>query len=297
MTADPLAFHNGRFVPPADLTLGFADAGIVFGATVTDFCRTYRRRLFRWPDHLARLRRDCAACHVPLPYTDAELTTAAEHLVAHNAGADDLAVITFATPGPLGYMLGRPDDGPPTVGMHTFPVPAHRYARFFTDGVTLAVAGTMAGGIVPATAKHRSRLHWWLASRRMTDPAAVPVLLDPHGAADTPIGGVLAVADGEILAPPPGSVLESVSVGVVRELCGPLGLPVREAATDYRHLPAGVTELLLVGSGFGVAGVRHFDGRKFVWPGPVCRALAAAWSALTDRETGIVTPGRDGATG
>ncbi|MEO2090601.1 MAG: aminotransferase class IV, partial [Gemmataceae bacterium] len=76
----------------------------MFGATVTDFCRTYRHRLFRWPDHLARLRRDAAACFIPLPYSDEELTAAAEHLVSENAKGlppdDDLALTTFATPGP-----------------------------------------------------------------------------------------------------------------------------------------------------------------------------------------------------
>src|SRR5262245_37164506 len=109
--ADPLAFRNGRFVPPAALTLSFHDPGFVAAATVTDYCRTFRRRLFRWPDHLARLRRDCAACHVPLPYPDAELTAAAERLVEHNAkslgDAEDLAVVTFATPGPLGHLAGE----------------------------------------------------------------------------------------------------------------------------------------------------------------------------------------------
>ena len=79
-----LAFHNGRFVPYSELRIAPHDAGFVFGATVTDFCRTYAHKLFRWPDHLARLRRDCEACFIPLPYSDAELTAAAETLVAEN---------------------------------------------------------------------------------------------------------------------------------------------------------------------------------------------------------------------
>src|SRR5688500_13597082 len=117
MPPEPIAFHNGRFVATGELALSFADAGFVSGATVTDFCRTYRRRLFRWPDHLARLRRDCAACRVPLSVPDAELTAAAERLVAHNAQllaeSEDLALVTFATPGPLGYLTGHDENGPP----------------------------------------------------------------------------------------------------------------------------------------------------------------------------------------
>jgi branched-chain amino acid aminotransferase len=286
MPAEPIAFADGRFVPSGELALSFADAGFVSGATVTDFCRTYRHRLFRWPDHLARLRRDCATCHVPLPTPDAELTAAAEQLVAHNAGligeGDDLALVTFATPGLLAYMTGATETGPPTVRMHTFPLPVARYRRFFAEGVTLEVAGELPTGL-PARAKHRSRLHWWLAERAVKQPGAVPVLLGPGGAADTAIGGVLGVVGGAVVRPPAGAVLESVSVGVVKELCERVGLRFAEAAVDFRD-PGPASELLLAGSGFGLAGVRRFVGpagaREFAWPGPVYRRLQAAWSEL-----------------
>jgi branched-chain amino acid aminotransferase len=282
MPTEPIAFHNGRFVPPDELTLSHADAGFVFGATVTDFCRTYRHRLFRWPDHLARLRRDCDACRVPLPYTDAELTAAADRLASHNAAllpaSDDLALVTFATPGPLGPMTGRGETGPPTVGMHTFPLRPDRYRRFFADGVTLEVVGDLPTGL-PLDVKHRSRLNWWLAEQTASVPGAVPVLLGP-GAADTAIGGVLVVVGGTVVRPPAGAALESVSVGVVRELCGRVGLPFAEGAADFTT----ATEVLLAGSGFGLAGVRRVIDRggmrEYAWPGPVLRRLQAAWSDL-----------------
>ncbi len=279
--SEPLAFRNGRFVAPADLTLAPHDAGFVFGATVTDFCRTYHRRLFRWPDHLARLRRDCETCRIPLLYSDAELTAAAEQLVAHNARLlatdDDLALVTFATPGPLGHLSGSPENGPPTLGMHTTPIRRERYQRFFTEGVTLAVAGTYAP--VAAAAKHRSRLPWWLAQQEV-EPGAVPALLDASGVADTPIGAVLAVKGETVLRPPVGAALDSISVKVIGELSERVGLRFAEAAFDVRRDGG---ELLLAGSAFGVAGVRRVTGptgeRTLAWPGPVLQRLTAAWSA------------------
>jgi branched-chain amino acid aminotransferase len=278
----PLAFLNGRFVPAAELALSPADAGFVFAATATDFCRTYSGRLFRWQDHLARLRYDCAALHILLPFRDVELTAAAERLVEHNYAGDELVLVTFATPGPLGYLLGSPDDGPATIGMHTFPLPLHRYERFFTEGVTLAVAGEALGGIVPASVKHRSRLHWWLAGKAVTEPGAVPVLLGPDGAPDAAIGNVLAVVGGTVVRPECGTVLEGVSLQVVRELCEKLGVQFAAGRIDL-HGP-GVTEVLLSGSGFGVAGVRRVIGpagmREYAWPGPVLKRLLAAWSEL-----------------
>ncbi|MFO0848414.1 MAG: aminotransferase class IV [Gemmataceae bacterium] len=290
MTA-PLAFHNGRFVPPGELTLSFADAGFVSAATVTDFCRTYDRRLFRWPAHLARLRRDCDALGLELPYPDAELTAAAERLVA-SAPAGELAVVTFVTPGPLGYLLGGDGNGPPTVGMHTLSLPAARYRRFFADGVTLAVAGELPTGLPPGV-KHRSRLHWWLADRAVsrTHPGAVAVLTDAAGTPDTALASVLVVTDGTVVRPV-GDVLGGISVTVVEELCGQLGLPFVVGPVDVRDL-GGVSEVLIAGSGFGVAGVRRMVGpageKTFAWPGPVFTRLFAAWAELVGQKVEQVT--------
>lgn len=283
-----LAFLNGCFLPYSDLHIPPHDAGFVFGATVTDFCRTYAHRLFRWPDHLARLRRDCNVCAIPLPYSDADLTAAVEHLVRENtqplAPDDDLALITFATPGPLGYMAGGSDTGPPTLAMHTFPLPKERYRRFFTEGVVLEQTGSLPAAAFPSPdLKHRSRIHWWVAGRQAS-AGHVAVLLSDQLAPDTAVGGVLAVRDGAIERPADG-VLESVSVKVVAELAAKVGVEVR----TREHWPEdpsadGISEMLLAGTAFGVAGVKaylHPEGDvEFPWPGPVFTKLTAAWSEL-----------------
>lgn len=292
-----LAFHNGRFLPYSELVIPPHDAGFVFGATVTDFCRTYAHKLFRWPDHLARLRRDCDTCFIPLPYSDAEVTAAAETLVTENAKPlapdDDLAVITFATPGPLGYMVGDPMNGPPTLAMHTFPIPKERYRRFFTEGVTLAFAGLAPQwGTVTAVPKHRSRMHWWHANQWINrepepslHPGAVSALWGRVNSLDTAIGAVLAVKDGTLRRSPTDLVLDSVSLGVVRELCEAVGIPFAiESREGFGMDFCNESEMLLAGSAFGVAGVRRFVWTRktveYAWPGPVFTKLVAAWSEM-----------------
>jgi branched-subunit amino acid aminotransferase/4-amino-4-deoxychorismate lyase len=268
----PLAYLNGRFLPATDTMLSLADAGFTAGATVVDNARTYGGQLFRWPDHLARLRRDCGRCFVPLVPHDAELTRIAEELLAHNRATHDLHLVTAATPGPPG--------GPPTLAMTTYPIRVERYRPFFTHGVALAVAGTQSvapDDLLPPAVKHRSRLHWHVAENRV--PSGTVAVVLNGGVPDTAVGGVAAVApDGALLLPPAGFVQESISLKVLGELAAGLGMPVREGAFD------GAAELLLCGTGFGVAGVRAWtDGRgtrTFPWPGPAYRRLLAAWSAL-----------------
>lgn len=287
------AWRNGIFLSPDQLTISAADAGFVSGATITDFCRTYRHRLFRWPDHLRRFRRDCATVHIPLPFTDEILTAAAEELTVRMSvripESDDLAIITFATPGPLGSLLGTAANGPPTVGMHAFPLAKERYRRFFSEGATLAWAGYAPGdGILPAGVKHRSRLHWWLAEQAVRDPSnpvycpgAVPVLTNSAGASpDTPIAAVLGVRDSQVIRPAPGETLDSITVAVIKEICQRVGIPflVGEVQSE-------VDELILAGSGFGIAGVcEYVHGSKRVnysWPGPITQRLTHEWTELT----------------
>jgi len=267
-----IAFLNGDFVAPESLRVSHADAGFVFGATVTDFCRTYAGTLFRHGDHLTRFRHDCAAIGVTLPFTDGELSAAARHLVASNRVAgEEVAVIAFATP-------GVPGEGRPTVGMHTVALTPQRYAHLY-GGAVLRTAGDLPAGVVPAGVKHRSRLSWYLAERAVK-PGEVAVLLDAYGSPDAAIGSVLAVTARGVVRPPAGRVLEGVTLGVVAELCRELGIRHVEEAIDFRALPAGVTELVLAGSGFGLAAVASFDGRAFPSPGPVTARLLAAWDEL-----------------
>lgn len=311
MTA-PLAYLNGRFVPFAEAALPLHDAGFVSGATVVDNARTFRHTLFRWPDHLARFRRDCAACYVPLPATDEQITAAAEELVAHNAKLlpprGELQLVTFATPGPLGVYLGEPHNGPPTLGMVTYPLPFARFRKFFTDGATLAFAGRQSfaeNDALPPTVKHRSRLHWHIAERSIHDPAhaffnpgAVAVLHDGHGAIDTAIGAVLASDGRTVFRCPQHAVQDSISTKVVSELCAETGLSFEVAPFNMDRLcfpllpddagtpVADVSEVLLAGTGFCLAGVREYKfyvrprSRTFAWPGPVFAKLLAAWSEL-----------------
>src|ERR1043165_8344213 len=108
---EPLTFLNGRILPQSQAHLALNDGGFIFGATVTDLCRTFRHRLYRWSDHLARFRRSCVAAYLHVSWSDEEITRWAEELVAHHAtmlnATDDLALVLFATPGPVGYYLGQ----------------------------------------------------------------------------------------------------------------------------------------------------------------------------------------------
>lgn len=273
-----IAYHNGRFVPCADATLSFADAGFASGATIVDTCRTYGGKPFRWADHLQRFRRDCADAFIPLVATDAELTAAAQHLIETNG--PDVMLVTFATPGLLAlYGLG---DGPPTVGMMTYPLPVERYRRWIDDGVCLAVVGHLPANptsVLPPRIKHRSRLAWWVIDRLPRPVGTVAIVTDRPGGTltETSAANFLAVIDGVLVSPPRDRVLDGISLRVTLELAAGLGIPTGERELPLSVVPR-MSEALLTGSGVGLAGVRRIDEWDIPWPGPVFGRLQAAWA-------------------
>ena len=288
-----LAYLNGRFMPFAQAVLPLHDAGFVSGATIVDNARTFRHKLFRWSDHLARFRRDCMACLIPLEATNDHITALAEELVAHNAKllptGGELQLVTFATPGPLGFYVGEVQNGPPTLGMVTYPLPVARFRPFFTEGATLAVVGLVGprtDSVVPPTIKHRSRIFWHVAdqkARTLTGvPHALAISVEADSLVETSVANFLAVIDGVVTSPPRNQALDGISRRVIAELCGGLGIAFVEAPLVISELTR-MSEAMVTGTAFCVAGVRTLYRRdgvrsQFDWPGSVFRRLLAAWN-------------------
>jgi branched-chain amino acid aminotransferase len=278
----PAVYFNGRFVPEAEARLSPQDAGFVQGATVVDNARTYAGKLFRWEQHLDRFFTDCRECGIPLNAPREHLTSVATELIRDLRS--DVHVVTVATPGPPG--------GSPTLLMSTQPLRVERYREFFREGVSLSLAGRIEippESLFPVTAKHRSRMHWYRADqivKSRSQPHAVPVI-ENRGAFDTAIGGIVAIrADGTLLLPHPELVQRSISVEVIADLASELQIPTTQAAFSWDS--PDIIEVLLAGTGFGLAGVSTVSGeklvREFTWPGTMCPRLSAAWTELVGRD-------------
>jgi branched-subunit amino acid aminotransferase/4-amino-4-deoxychorismate lyase len=285
---EPWAYRNGSFVPLAQAGLPLHDAGFVFGVTVTDLVRTFKQRLYRWPQHLARFRRGCETVHLQLPFDDATLTEAAIELVARNAALmpnRELCLVVFATPGPIGYYLGERGGlrGPITIGMHTFPLPFERYRSLVEEGATLRVPAVrqLPMESVPPAVKTRSRLHWWLADHAVAEvePSARALLLDEDDhVTETAIANFLIVRGGKVISPRREKVLPGISLEVVAELCDELRIDFLERDLTIADCVA-ADEAMICGTAFCLAGVRHLEERTYPFPGPTLGRLLERWNA------------------
>jgi branched-subunit amino acid aminotransferase/4-amino-4-deoxychorismate lyase len=259
------------------------------GATATDLCRTFKQQLYRWEDHIARFRQSCQLARIPQILPDAELTKIGQHLITHNSGLvepdQELALVVFATPGPIAYyagLSGGPSEGEPTLGMHSFPLQFSRYKPLFERGAHLIVPTTrhIPAICVDPQAKMRSRLFWWLAEQEAQDqePGANALLLDLNDQiTETAAANFLMVTEGVVVSPPKQTILDGISLRVVEELCGQLGVLFEERPfTIDECLMA--DEAWLTSTPYCIAGVSQINGESIPWPGPIFLRLQEAWN-------------------
>jgi branched-subunit amino acid aminotransferase/4-amino-4-deoxychorismate lyase len=261
-------------VPATDVAIPLDDAGLVWGAIATDRLRTFHGQPFRLDEHLRRFRTSCELARVPQPRADTELAEIFRRLLTENWAGVDLSLIWLATPGP-------PAKSSPTLIAYTHPLNRDYLLRLDRAGAHLIT--TACRPPIDPRIKHRSRLAWWIAARDVSavDPAAEPLFVDPSTGQilETTTASLLAVIDGVVTSPPTSTVLEGVSLAVVRELCGGHSIPFAERALAATDL-VWASEILLTNTSYCVAGVSQIDGRLVAFPGPILNRLLDAWTEL-----------------
>ena len=82
MTNDePVAYLNGEYVPASECKLPVFDLGIVLGASVTDFLRTFNGRPYRMAEHVERLYRSARYACITPPISAAQTMAVTEELI------------------------------------------------------------------------------------------------------------------------------------------------------------------------------------------------------------------------
>lgn len=287
MNQDLIAYVNGEFIPFHEAALPLTDAGVVQGVIIIDRLRTFRQIPYRLEEHIARFRQSCNLAFVPQSRTDSELWKIIAELLAANLPRlrpkEEVSIVMLATPG---------SGDAPTLVVTMQPLDLARYRSLFTEGARLlSSSATISPEVLDPRIKHRSRLHWWIATHQMrqnTIDTLAHELLFTTGSPDrfvreTATANFLCCRDGTIIAPPRETILEGVSLGIVRELCQSLGIPFREEEVPIEMILKDPGECLLTNSTFCLAGVSHLDGHRLLWPGPMLQKLLTVWS----KEVGV----------
>lgn len=292
-SADRVAYVNGALVPEREASISIRDRGFVYGDCVFDTARTFDGRLFELERHVDRLWESLAYVMIPPPMSKAEMAAAHERLVEANRPAlragEDYWVMVRVSAG-LQTLDGEPpwSDGPwrdgPTVVIDCAPLPLRARARFFVDGVEMAVAARrrIAPEALSPNAKTNNYLNMMLAQREVAanNPNAWALMLDHEGNLAEGAGcNLFVVKNGVAHTPRRDFVLNGISRQIAIEICRDIGVPIVED-TVSTHLGAVAEEAFITSTSLCACPVKSIDGRVYSAgaPGPVTARIMAAFA-------------------
>lgn len=273
---------NGDYLPADEAAVPVSDRGFLFGDGVYEVTPAYRGRLFRWPEHLSRMRRGLAA--LGIDYDAAALEVVKRGLLARN-GLDDV---------PVAYVYVQVTRGvaPRTHAFPDPPVPPTVYG--FANEYVRPAREVWERGYRAVTVPDQ---RWALAEIKAI--ALLPNCLAQQAAVEAGVSDAIFVRDGIALegshnnlfavfdgvvttAPKSNYILHGVTRDLVIELAAGLGLPVAERAIPLAELYR-ADEVFFTGTTTEVRPSVEVDGRKIGdgRVGPVATRLFDAFLEVT----------------
>lgn len=275
-----IAFINGRFLPWHEATVPIEDRGFQFGDGVYEVIRTYQGRPFELDAHLNRLDRSARELSLVQPYTRAQWTDWIQRGI-RDAGFAEAKVYLQLTRGVAPRDHAFPSNIAPTVVM-TIRELAPFPAKTRETGVTAKTCEDLRWG--RCDIKSLNLLANVLAREAAKQAGVFEAILVKDGlVTEGSVSNVMVVQGGAVVTAPEGPrILSGVTRTVLLELARAAGIPVREQFVTVESLYT-ADEVFLTGTTVEVLAVVQVDGRTIGTgqPGPVSRALASRWAALT----------------
>lgn len=286
-----IVWLNGELLPKSEARVPVEDRGFLFADGIYEVTPVYGGRMFRFPRHLARVRK--GLCELRLDWDAGQAEEIHRRLLEANGLTDAPMAVVYMqiTRGVAPRTHQFPvDPVPPTVFGYAKPFkrpPRERweqgYAAITVPDQRWARCDLKTIGLLPCV----------LAQQAAVDAGVQDSLLFRDGLAlEGSLNNFFAVF-GDRLATHPASnqILHGITREAVLELARAEGIPVEERPIPLTELKF-ATEAFFTGTTTEVRPTVQIDGRSVGdgRVGPVTRRLAAAFEACVARETGVGVP-------
>jgi len=293
---EPIAYLKGEFVPASQCVLPIYDLGIVLGAAVTDFLRTFDQRAYRMEDHVDRFYRSCKYARIEPPVDKQETLAITQKLLSENSQVwpeDELGLVFYMTAGEntvYAGAAGMPDKLTASYVQHVFPMRFNLWSQTFLEGVHCVTPAPRhwPPQCLSSKIKNRNRLHMWIGEQEVssTHPGAMPVYLDINGnLTETGGSNFVIYRDGKVISPRRSNILWGISLTVLTEILADMGMPfVEEDIQTYDVINA--DEAWLPTTPYCLGPVVRFNGSPIGdgRPGPMWRKVLDRWSEVVGKD-------------
>ncbi len=281
-------FINGSFYDQADAKISVFDHGLLYGDGIFEGIRLYQRCIFRLDEHLERLECSAKALMLKLPWSRAEIASAACEACRINGLVDGyIRMIVTRGCGTLGLNPNTCSDPQLIIIADKISLYPEQY---YEQGLKLITAPTrrVNPAALPPMVKSLNYLNSILAKMEAVNLGYMEaVMLNDQGyIAECTGDNLFILRQGELLTPPISSGnLRGITRSAVFDIAEELGVPVREVdLTRYDVWTA--DECFLTGTAAEVIPVTELDARPVGEgnPGPVTARFIAAFRDRVVRE-------------
>ena len=303
---ETISYLKGEFVPASKCVLPIYDLGIVLGAAVTDFLRTFHTEPYRIQDHVQRFYRSCKYAHIEPPVCIEESISISKTLIEHNSKIHpdhEIGLVYYMTAGENAVYAGGAglNNAPtPTYVQHTFPMQFHLWRNIFLHGAQCVTPTPRhwPPQCLSSKIKNRNRLHMWIGEQEImqNNPDAMALYLDIHGNITETCGSNFVIyQDGKVISPQRANILWGISLTVLTEILSDMNIQFEERDLQlYDVINANEawipTTPYCLGPVTSINGTASGDGK----PGPMWRRILDHWSRIVGKdiyaETAEATP-------
>jgi branched-chain amino acid aminotransferase len=292
-----IAYLKGEYIPADECKIAIYDTGVVIGASVTDFLRTFNQEPYRIQDHVDRFYRSCKYACIEPPVSKDETIRISERLIKNNAAllkpGEELGLVYYITAGEnfvYAGSAGMPGKMTPTYVQHTFPLPFHLWKDSFINGIHCVTPSIrhFPPACLSSKIKNRNRLHMWIGDHEshLADPKAISLFLDIDGnITETGGSNFVIYRNGVVVSPERKNILWGISLQVLTELLDEMKIPFLEEDiqlydvinADEAWVP---TTPYCLGPVVKINGIPVGSGK----PGPVWRNILDRWSKVAGKD-------------
>ncbi len=261
-------WFNGELVPWEKATVHVLTHALHYGSSVFEGLRAYKTvqgtAVMGLKEHTARFFHSCRIVHLPLPWTQQQVSDAIRETVrANELESCYIRPLAYRGYGALGV---HPGENPVELAIATFPWGGHFDPEGLAKGVDVGVSSwrRMAPDTHPAMAKCGGNYvnSLLIVAEAKEHGYADGIALDVNGYVCEGSGqNIFVVQDGNLFTPPVGaSILAGFTRRCVLQLATDMKVPVAEQLLSREQLYT-ADEVFLCGTAAEVVPVRSVDRR------------------------------------
>lgn len=263
MPKELVVYLNGKYVERSKATVSVLDHGLLYGDGVFEGIRAYDGSVFRLADHVNRLYESAKVIQIEIPLNEHELTEViTETLRRNNLRNAYIRVVVTRGTGDLGIDPSLCEK--PTLFVITEPVTSLLGPK--ESRVIHVSISSVRRDRVDATSHEVKSLNYLNSILAKMEASATgaddAIMLDSRGfVSEASVTNVFLVKGGKLSTPPSAAgILHGITRARIIQLCGELGLEVRERdITPFELMTA--DEVFLVGTKSEIRAVGSVNGR------------------------------------